>query len=155
MFFSLFVSQENLLRLVNIEYSVHGQRDLLQPGRVWLYPITTLFLSEVCQPSLSALHHPCVALYTIIQLGIPSQPDFNNINSWRCPESVTIRWFVKWLVLILHICFFYQVFVKEGTLMKVSRKSRQPRHLFLVNAVSCLFPVVLIFGICVISGSGL
>nr|XP_043880950.1 FYVE, RhoGEF and PH domain-containing protein 5-like isoform X3 [Solea senegalensis] len=51
---------ENLLRLVNIEYSVHGQRDLLQPGRV---------------------------------------------------------------------------FVKEGTLMKVSRKSQQPRHLFLMNDV--------------------
>ncbi|XP_060898539.1 FYVE, RhoGEF and PH domain-containing protein 5-like isoform X2 [Labrus mixtus] len=51
---------ENLLRLVNIEYSVLGQRDLLQPGRV---------------------------------------------------------------------------FVKEGTLMKVSRKSRQPRHLFLMNDV--------------------
>ncbi|CAN9511674.1 unnamed protein product [Ophioblennius macclurei] len=51
---------ENLLRLVNIEYSVHGQRDLLQPGRF---------------------------------------------------------------------------FVKEGTLMKVSRKSRQPRHLFLMNDV--------------------
>ncbi|XP_036388925.1 FYVE, RhoGEF and PH domain-containing protein 5-like isoform X2 [Megalops cyprinoides] len=49
---------ENLLRLVHIEYSVRGQRDLLQPGRV---------------------------------------------------------------------------FVKEGTLMKVSRKSRQPRHLFLMN----------------------
>lgn len=30
----LSVSQENLLRLVNIEYSVRGQRDLLQPGRV-------------------------------------------------------------------------------------------------------------------------
>uniref|UniRef100_A0A8D2ZI74 Uncharacterized protein n=1 Tax=Scophthalmus maximus TaxID=52904 RepID=A0A8D2ZI74_SCOMX len=27
-------SAENLLRLVNIEYSVHGQRDLLQPGRM-------------------------------------------------------------------------------------------------------------------------
>ncbi|XP_034540961.1 FYVE, RhoGEF and PH domain-containing protein 5-like isoform X2 [Notolabrus celidotus] len=51
---------ENLLRLVNIEYSVLGQWDLLQPGRV---------------------------------------------------------------------------FVKEGTLMKVSRKSRQPRHLFLMNDV--------------------
>ncbi|XP_041809652.1 FYVE, RhoGEF and PH domain-containing protein 5-like isoform X2 [Chelmon rostratus] len=51
---------ENLLRLVNIEYSVRGLRDLLQPGRV---------------------------------------------------------------------------FVKEGTLMKVSRKSRQPRHLFLMNDV--------------------
>ncbi|XP_019941925.2 FYVE, RhoGEF and PH domain-containing protein 5b isoform X2 [Paralichthys olivaceus] len=51
---------ENLLRLVNIEYSVHGQRDLLQPGRV---------------------------------------------------------------------------FVKEGTLMKVSRKCQQPRHLFLMNDV--------------------
>ncbi|XP_005741404.1 FYVE, RhoGEF and PH domain-containing protein 5b isoform X3 [Pundamilia nyererei] len=51
---------ENLLRLVNIEYSVRGQRDLLQPGRI---------------------------------------------------------------------------FVKEGTLMKVSRKSRQPRHLFLMNDV--------------------
>ncbi|XP_063766604.1 FYVE, RhoGEF and PH domain-containing protein 5-like isoform X3 [Eleginops maclovinus] len=51
---------ENLLRLVNIEYSVRGQRDLLQPGRV---------------------------------------------------------------------------FVKEGTLMKVSRKSHQPRHLFLMNDV--------------------
>ncbi|XP_054641561.1 FYVE, RhoGEF and PH domain-containing protein 5-like isoform X2 [Dunckerocampus dactyliophorus] len=51
---------ENLLRLVNIEYSVHGQRDLLQPGRV---------------------------------------------------------------------------FVKEGTLMKVSRRSRQPRHLFLMSDV--------------------
>nr|XP_057911079.1 FYVE, RhoGEF and PH domain-containing protein 5-like isoform X2 [Doryrhamphus excisus] len=51
---------ENMLRLVNIEYSVHGQRDLLQPGRV---------------------------------------------------------------------------FVKEGTLMKVSRRSRQPRHLFLMSDV--------------------
>ncbi|XP_075997503.1 FYVE, RhoGEF and PH domain-containing protein 5b isoform X2 [Genypterus blacodes] len=51
---------ENLLRLINIEHSVRGQRDLLQPGRV---------------------------------------------------------------------------FVKEGTLMKVSRKSRQPRHLFLMNDV--------------------
>ncbi|KAJ8409394.1 hypothetical protein AAFF_G00235920 [Aldrovandia affinis] len=49
---------ENLLRLVHIEYSIRGQRDVLQPGRV---------------------------------------------------------------------------FVKEGTLMKVSRKSRQPRHLFLMN----------------------
>ncbi|XP_064160599.1 FYVE, RhoGEF and PH domain-containing protein 5 [Anguilla rostrata] len=51
---------ENLLRLVHIEYSIRGQRDVLQPGRV---------------------------------------------------------------------------FVKEGTLMKVSRKSRQPRHLFLMNDV--------------------
>uniref|UniRef100_A0A8C5DCB9 FYVE, RhoGEF and PH domain-containing protein 5-like n=1 Tax=Gouania willdenowi TaxID=441366 RepID=A0A8C5DCB9_GOUWI len=51
---------KNLLRLVNIEYSVRGLGDLLQPGRV---------------------------------------------------------------------------FVKEGTLMKVSRKCRQPRHLFLMNDV--------------------
>ncbi|KAJ8258620.1 hypothetical protein COCON_G00176320 [Conger conger] len=51
---------ENLLRLVHIEYSIRGQRDVLRPGRV---------------------------------------------------------------------------FVKEGTLMKVSRKSRQPRHLFLMNDV--------------------
>ncbi|KAM9758647.1 FYVE, RhoGEF and PH domain-containing protein 5b isoform 2-T2 [Menidia menidia] len=51
---------ENLLRLINIAYSVRGQRDLLHPDRV---------------------------------------------------------------------------FVKEGTLMKVSRKSRQPRHLFLMNDV--------------------
>ncbi|XP_048878404.1 FYVE, RhoGEF and PH domain-containing protein 5-like isoform X2 [Brienomyrus brachyistius] len=51
---------ENLLRLVNIEYSIRGQRDLLRPGRV---------------------------------------------------------------------------FVKEGTLMKVSRKCRQPRHLFLMNDI--------------------
>ncbi|XP_065131932.1 FYVE, RhoGEF and PH domain-containing protein 5-like [Paramisgurnus dabryanus] len=51
---------ENLLRLVHIDYSVRGKRDLLQPGRV---------------------------------------------------------------------------FVKEGTLMKVSRKCRQPRHLFLMNDV--------------------
>uniref|UniRef100_A0A3B5MU67 FYVE, RhoGEF and PH domain containing 5a n=1 Tax=Xiphophorus couchianus TaxID=32473 RepID=A0A3B5MU67_9TELE len=52
--------QENLLRLVHIEYSVKGKRDLLKPGRI---------------------------------------------------------------------------FVKEGTLMKVSRKSRQPRHLFLMNDI--------------------
>ncbi|XP_030229533.1 FYVE, RhoGEF and PH domain-containing protein 5b isoform X1 [Gadus morhua] len=51
---------ENVLRLVNIEYSVRGQKDLLRPGRV---------------------------------------------------------------------------FIKEGTLMKVSRKSSQPRHLFLMNDV--------------------
>uniref|UniRef100_A0A3B5MHC7 FYVE, RhoGEF and PH domain containing 5a n=1 Tax=Xiphophorus couchianus TaxID=32473 RepID=A0A3B5MHC7_9TELE len=51
---------ENLLRLVHIEYSVKGKRDLLKPGRI---------------------------------------------------------------------------FVKEGTLMKVSRKSRQPRHLFLMNDI--------------------
>lgn len=31
---SLSMCQENLLRLVNIEYSVRGQRELLQPGRV-------------------------------------------------------------------------------------------------------------------------
>uniref|UniRef100_A0A3B3Z8T2 Uncharacterized protein n=1 Tax=Periophthalmus magnuspinnatus TaxID=409849 RepID=A0A3B3Z8T2_9GOBI len=52
--------QENLLRLVHIEFSVKGKRDLLKPGRM---------------------------------------------------------------------------FVKEGTLMKVSRKSRQPRHLFLMNDI--------------------
>uniref|UniRef100_UPI0037E8F05D FYVE, RhoGEF and PH domain-containing protein 5 isoform X2 n=1 Tax=Semicossyphus pulcher TaxID=241346 RepID=UPI0037E8F05D len=51
---------ENLLRLVHIEYSVKGKRELLKPGRM---------------------------------------------------------------------------FVKEGTLMKVSRKSRQPRHLFLMNDI--------------------
>ncbi|XP_032369560.1 FYVE, RhoGEF and PH domain-containing protein 5 isoform X1 [Etheostoma spectabile] len=51
---------ENLLRLVHIEYSVKGKKDLLKPGRM---------------------------------------------------------------------------FVKEGTLMKVSRKSRQPRHLFLMNDI--------------------
>lgn len=51
---------ENLLRLVHIEYSVKGKRDLLKSGRI---------------------------------------------------------------------------FVKEGTLMKVSRKSRQPRHLFLMNDI--------------------
>ncbi|XP_008283648.1 FYVE, RhoGEF and PH domain-containing protein 5 isoform X2 [Stegastes partitus] len=51
---------ENLLRLVHIEYSMKGKRDLLKPGRM---------------------------------------------------------------------------FVKEGTLMKVSRKSRQPRHLFLMNDI--------------------
>ncbi|XP_072238357.1 FYVE, RhoGEF and PH domain-containing protein 5b isoform X2 [Leuresthes tenuis] len=51
---------ENLLRLINIAYSVRGQRDLLHPDRV---------------------------------------------------------------------------FLKEGTLMKVSRKSHQPRHLFLMNDV--------------------
>ncbi|XP_041836559.1 FYVE, RhoGEF and PH domain-containing protein 5 isoform X2 [Melanotaenia boesemani] len=51
---------ENLLRLVHIEYSMKGKKDLLKPGRI---------------------------------------------------------------------------FVKEGTLMKVSRKSRQPRHLFLMNDI--------------------
>nr|XP_057924735.1 FYVE, RhoGEF and PH domain-containing protein 5 isoform X2 [Doryrhamphus excisus] len=51
---------ENLLRMVHIEYSMKGKRDLLKPGRM---------------------------------------------------------------------------FVKEGTLMKVSRKSRQPRHLFLMNDI--------------------
>nr|XP_046240492.1 FYVE, RhoGEF and PH domain-containing protein 5 isoform X2 [Scatophagus argus] len=51
---------ENLLRLVHIEYSIKGKRDLLKPGRM---------------------------------------------------------------------------FVKEGTLMKVSKKSRQPRHLFLMNNI--------------------
>ncbi|XP_068171063.1 FYVE, RhoGEF and PH domain-containing protein 5 isoform X2 [Antennarius striatus] len=51
---------ENVLRLVHIEYSLKGKRDLLKPGRI---------------------------------------------------------------------------FVKEGTLMKVSKKSRQPRHLFLMNDI--------------------
>ncbi|KAM6927727.1 FYVE, RhoGEF and PH domain-containing protein 5 [Xenentodon cancila] len=51
---------ENLLRLVHIEYSIEGKRNLLKPGRI---------------------------------------------------------------------------FVKEGTIMKVSKKSRQPRHLFLMNDI--------------------
>lgn len=33
----------------------------------------------------------------------------------------------------LRVLRFLQMFVKEGTLMKVSKKSRQPRHLFLVK----------------------
>lgn len=101
------------------------------PAAAWqgMTLITALFLSVDCQPALSALHHPCVALYTIIQLGIPSWPGFNNnINYCRCPP-----WLAKFLC-----TFLYQVFVKEGTLMKVSRKNRQPRHLFLVNSASCL-----------------
>lgn len=65
--FLVSVSQENLLRLVNIEYSVRGQQDLLQPGRV-MSAITALF----ALPTLSAVHRPSAALYTIIQLGIPS-----------------------------------------------------------------------------------
>uniref|UniRef100_A0A8C2XK59 FYVE, RhoGEF and PH domain containing 5 n=1 Tax=Cyclopterus lumpus TaxID=8103 RepID=A0A8C2XK59_CYCLU len=36
---------------------------------------------------------------------------------------------------VLFLCAFWQMFVKEGTLMKVSRKSRQPRHLFLMNDI--------------------
>ncbi|CAG06778.1 unnamed protein product, partial [Tetraodon nigroviridis] len=35
----------------------------------------------------------------------------------------------------LKLCLSEQVFVKEGTLMNVSRRSRQPRHLFLMNDV--------------------
>uniref|UniRef100_A0AAY5KK26 FYVE, RhoGEF and PH domain containing 5a n=1 Tax=Esox lucius TaxID=8010 RepID=A0AAY5KK26_ESOLU len=38
------------------------------------------------------------------------------------------------LDIVRHV-FSTQVFVKEGTLMKVSRKCRQPRHLFLMNDV--------------------
>lgn len=79
--------------------------------------ITLLFLSAARRPSLSAPHHPCVALYTIIHLGIPVFSEPRSFLPWR-KGSV----------------FFYQVFVKEGTLMNVSRRSQQPRHLFLVNS---------------------
>ena len=64
------------------------------PAAAWqgMTLITALFLSVDCQPALSALHHPCVALYTIIQLGIPSWPGFNNsINYCRCPPCVMTR----------------------------------------------------------------
>lgn len=48
------------------------------PAAAWqgMTLITALFLPSDCQPTLSALHHPCAALYTIIQLGIPSRPAF-------------------------------------------------------------------------------
>lgn len=32
-------------------------------------------------------------------------------------------------------CFLLQIFVKEGTLMKISGKNRHPRHLFLVRSL--------------------
>ena len=35
---ALSLSQENLLRLVHIEYSIRGQRDVLRPGRVSYVP---------------------------------------------------------------------------------------------------------------------
>uniref|UniRef100_A0A8C9YXR0 FYVE, RhoGEF and PH domain containing 5 n=1 Tax=Sander lucioperca TaxID=283035 RepID=A0A8C9YXR0_SANLU len=38
---------ENLLRLVNIEYSVRGQRDLLQPGRVFVKEGTLMKMNDV------------------------------------------------------------------------------------------------------------
>lgn len=120
------VSQENLLRLVNIEYSVRGQQDLLQPGRV-MSAITALF----ALPTLSAVHRPSAALYTIIQLGIPSPVRSQQQRSLPLKAS---RVCVCVMTCGFFRVIFKQVFVKEGTLMKVSRKSRQPRHLFLVNA---------------------
>ena len=61
---------------------------------------------------------------------------WENLHNW---------WLTKYFFAPLYIsdpvcmCVFCtQVFVKEGTLMKVSRKCRQPRHLFLVNVTSCL-----------------
>lgn len=45
-------------------------------------------VSVYCPPCLPCTH-PCVALYTIIQLGIPSRPAFkNNINYRTCPLCV-------------------------------------------------------------------
>lgn len=45
-------------------------------------------------------------------------------------------------------CFLLQIFVKEGTLMKISGKNRHPRHLFLVRfllyfyCLSCIFSCI-------------
>lgn len=69
---------------------------------------------------------------------------FTQSFSWESPASLLLKTtlitacalYVSWPVKFTYI--FIQVFVKEGTLMKVSRKSRQPRHLFLVNAASTL-----------------
>lgn len=48
--------------------------------------ITALFLFEACQPTLSALHHPRVALYTVIQLGIPSRPGLKQHELLQIPS---------------------------------------------------------------------
>lgn len=51
----------------------------------------------------------------------------------------------NWPCLTMALSCPSQVFVKEGTLMKVSRKSRQPRHLFLVNTPSSFTSNALFF----------
>ncbi|KAG7270246.1 hypothetical protein CRUP_013963 [Coryphaenoides rupestris] len=81
---------ENLLRLVHIEYSLQGKRDVLKPGRV-----------SPAQP------HP-----------LPDMWRRGRVSPAR-PHPLPDMWRRG------------RVFVKEGTLMKVSRKCRQPRHLFL------------------------
>lgn len=45
--------------------------------------ITLLFLSAARRPSLSAPHRPCVALYTIIHLGIPVFSKPRSFLPWR------------------------------------------------------------------------
>lgn len=89
---------------------------------------------------VSAYCPPCLPCTT------PVLP-FTQSFSWESPASLLLKTtlitacalYVSWPVKFTYI--FIQVFVKEGTLMKVSRKSRQPRHLFLVNAASTLHRV--------------
>ncbi|KAG2470440.1 FGD5 protein, partial [Polypterus senegalus] len=82
---------ENLRRLVHIEYSVRGQKELLRPGRV------------------------STAL-----------PDKNIVLNKSHGRHAGV---------LVSCVFLKKVFVKEGTLMKVSGTNRHPRHLFLMNDV--------------------
>lgn len=53
------------------------------------------------------------------------------------------------------ICWFLlQIFVKEGTLMKVSGKNRHPRHLFLVRFLLYFYSLSHIFCTCVALNPG-
>lgn len=107
------VPQENLLRLVHIEYSLKGKRDLLKAGRV----------SSAIFVILSAFEHN----------NIPE------ISTERLSDELKARWsmFLTFLKVFPFVCL--QMFVKEGTLMKVLKKSRLPRHLFLVLFSPILF----------------
>lgn len=101
-----------------------GKRDLLKPGRVSVvHPL--LF-------SVTLSKHRCEEAWILNRV---HRSVFGDQNSFTdavfFPPTVC--------------CFVWQMFVKEGTLMKVSKKSRQPRHLFLVN---CLIYITFKLYIC-------
>uniref|UniRef100_A0A3P9P922 FYVE, RhoGEF and PH domain containing 5a n=1 Tax=Poecilia reticulata TaxID=8081 RepID=A0A3P9P922_POERE len=76
---------------------------------------------------------------SLLEDGCRASPAFAAVvQKYEVRLAVSFVQNVQSLLAILHfkcLGFLKSVFVKEGTLMKVSRKSRQPRHLFLMNDV--------------------
>lgn len=116
---------------MHIQYSLNGHHEIVQPGRV--SQDETLFISQFVK--VGQFWRGCIfsqyiteKVWCVSTIAHVNEMFFKVINSYYWATLDVVK-----TVHLGEMCPCLQVFLKEGTLMKLSRKVMQPRMFFLVS----------------------